>query len=275
VQRRHQKLIEESPSPLLAKHPELRERMGQAAVAAARAVGYTNAGTIEFIVDPDTLDFYFLEMNTRLQVEHPVTELVTGLDLVHLQLRVAAGEPLPFTQADVTARGHAIEARVYAEDPVQNFYPSIGRLRLVVPPRAPGVRVDGGYESGDEVSQHYDAMLAKVIAYGATRAEAIARLRAALADFVLLGLTTNTAFLRDVLAHPEFAAGRATTRFIEEKLASWQPRPPADLDLALIAAAMHDVLTPGAGLAGVDRSAPEGDPYSPWARADGFRLGAG
>jgi acetyl-CoA carboxylase biotin carboxylase subunit len=275
VQRRHQKLIEESPSPLLAEHPDLRERMGQAAVAAARAVGYTNAGTIEFIVDPDTLAFYFLEMNTRLQVEHPVTELVTGLDLVHLQLRVAAGEALPVAQGDVTARGHAVEGRVYAEDPAQGFFPSIGRLRLVVPPRGPGLRVDGGYESGDEVSQHYDAMLAKVIAYGGTRAEALARLDAALADFVLLGLTTNTAFLRDVLAHPEFAVGRATTRLIEEQFAGWQPRPPSDPDLVLIAAALHDMLRPASGSAGVDWVAAKGDPYSPWAREDGFRVGAG
>jgi acetyl-CoA carboxylase biotin carboxylase subunit len=274
IQRRHQKLIEESPSPLLRLHPELRERMGQAAVAAARAVGYTNAGTIEFIVDPDTLAFYFLEMNTRLQVEHPVTELLTGLDLVHLQLRVAAGEPLPFSQGEVTARGHALECRVYAEDPAQAFYPSIGRLLTVVEPSGPGLRVDSGFETGDEVSQHYDALLAKVIAQAATRAEAIARLEAALARYVLLGLTTNTAFLRAVLAHPEFQAGTATTRFIDQHLSEWRPDDAVVPDAALIAAAISELLAPTATPAATHNgAAPEGDRYSPWARGDRFRLG--
>ncbi len=271
IQRRHQKIIEESPSPLLARRPGLRERMGAAAVAAARAVGYTNAGTIEFIVDPDTLAFYFLEMNTRLQVEHPVTELVTGLDLVHWQLQVAQGQPLPLTQADVSARGHAIEGRVYAEDPAQHFYPSIGRLLTVVEPRGPGLRVDSGFESGDEVSQHYDAMLAKVVAHAATRAEAMARLDAALSRYVLLGLTTNTTFLRAVLAHPEFQAGAATTQFVAEHMADWQPAPGEAPEAAVVAAAVSDYLAhttmPGAG------AAPGADPFSPWGRADGFRMG--
>jgi 3-methylcrotonyl-CoA carboxylase alpha subunit len=276
VQRRHQKLIEESPSPLLVQHPDLRERMGQAAVAAARAVGYTNAGTVEFIVDPDTLDFYFLEMNTRLQVEHPVTELLTGLDLVQLQLRVAAGEPLPFTQASVTARGHALECRVYAEDPANHFYPSIGRLLTVVEPRGPGLRVDNGVETGDDVSQHYDALLAKVIAHAATRPEAIARLDAALARYVLLGLTTNTAFLRAVLAHPQFQAGAATTQFIAQHFAGWQPVAGPLPDAALVAAAMSDYLAlTSARTAGANGAEAAGDPYSPWSRADGFRVGKG
>jgi acetyl/propionyl-CoA carboxylase alpha subunit len=281
IQRRHQKIVEEAPSPLLEAYPELRERMGQAAVAAARAVGYQNAGTIEFIVDPASLEFYFLEMNTRLQVEHPVTELLTGLDLVKLQLTVAAGEPLPLTQADIMARGHALECRVYAEDPADEFYPSIGPLHLVVEPHAPGVRVDSGFESGDIVSQHYDALLAKVITHAGTRAEALARMEAALARYVVLGVTTNLAFLRAILAHPEFRAGTATTHFIPEHFAGWRPAagaPPAD---ALIAAALSDYLGSASragaaqAQAAADGAGPasEAEPFSPWAQPDAFRIG--
>jgi acetyl-CoA carboxylase biotin carboxylase subunit len=271
IQRRHQKLIEESPAPLLHQHPALRERMAAAAVAAARAVGYHNAGTVEFIVNPDTLDFYFLEMNTRLQVEHPVTEAVTGLDLVHLQLRVAAGERLPFTQAEVTARGHALECRVIAEDPAQGFLPVSGPVLLAREPHGPGLRVDSGFETGDEVSPHYDSLLAKVIAHAPTRTEALARMDAALADYRLLGVTTNLEYLRDVLCHPEFRAGSATTSFIQNHLPAWQPAPAPEI--ALIAAALHDRLSatqqPARAL-----SSPPAD-GSPWARADGFRIGQG
>jgi len=269
LQRRHQKVIEETPSPLLVQHPFLREQMGRAAVAAARAVHYHNAGTIEFIVDPDTLQFYFLEMNTRLQVEHPITEMLTGLDLVHWQLRVAQGEALPFTQDQLTARGHAIECRVCAEDPAQSFYPSVGRLLRADEPRGPGLRVDSGFVGGDEISPHYDSLLAKVIAHATTRAEAIQKLDAALARYTVLGLTTNIAFLRDLLAHPEFVGGNATTQFIGQHFAQWQP--PAPPPAAFIAAALTEQLaappanTPPA-VAGAS---------SPWDRKDGFRLGAG
>jgi acetyl-CoA carboxylase biotin carboxylase subunit len=216
VQRRHQKIIEESPSPVLT--PALRERMGDAAVAAARACGYRNAGTIEFLVDGEGRDarFYFLEMNTRLQVEHPVTEGVTGLDLVHLQLRVAAGEPLPFRQSDVTSRGHAIECRVYAEDPDAGFLPQAGRLLLYREPTLPAVRIDSGVAEGSEITVHYDPMIAKVIATATTRDAAIARIASALAQFPILGVRTNTPFLLRILAHPAFRAGKVHTAFLDE-----------------------------------------------------------
>jgi acetyl-CoA/propionyl-CoA carboxylase biotin carboxyl carrier protein len=202
LQRRHQKVVEEAPSPLLT--PVQRAAMGDAAVAVAKAVGYTGAGTVEFIVGADRPDaFFFLEMNTRLQVEHPVTELVTGLDLVALQLRVAAGEPLPLTQDDVVLRGHAVEARVYAEDPRAGFLPTGGRVLALREPSGLGVRVDSGIAPGDVVGSAYDPLLAKVVAHGADRAEALARLDAALAGTVVLGLDTNVAFLRALLADPE------------------------------------------------------------------------
>jgi 3-methylcrotonyl-CoA carboxylase alpha subunit len=275
IQRRHQKIIEESPSPLLEAHPELRAAMGQAAVTAAKAVGFQNAGTIEFIVDPETREFYFLEMNTRLQVEHPVTELITGHDLVKLQLRVAAGEPLPFSQRQVQSRGHALECRVYAEDPAQNYLPSIGTIRLLAEPRGPGVRVDGGYETGDTVSQFYDALLAKVVVSGADRAEAIERMEAALTRYVLLGVKTNLSFLRAILAQPEFRAGTATTEIIEEHLSDWQPAAAAPPDEAFIATALADYLrtrASGARLAaGPEDTA--SDPFSPWRQSDSFRIG--
>ena len=216
VQRRHQKIIEETPSPLLT--PELRAQMGQAAVAAAKAVGYYNAGTVEFIVDPDTLKFYFLEMNTRLQVEHPVTEFVTGLDLVHWQIRVAAGEPFPFTQSHFTQRGHAIECRVYAEDPANGFLPSTGKLLQYIEPRGPGIRVDSGFTDGDDVTHFYDPLLAKLIVHAEDREAAIQRMLAALKEFVVHGVTTNLDFLQAVLSHPDFANGQVTTRWVESNL---------------------------------------------------------
>jgi acetyl-CoA carboxylase biotin carboxylase subunit len=217
LQRRHQKVIEESPSPALT--PGLRARMGDAAVAAARAAGYRNAGTIEFLVEGagDDARFYFLEMNTRLQVEHPVTEAVTGLDLVHAQLRVAAGEPLGWTQASLTHRGHAIECRVYAEDPANGFLPQAGPLLLYREPRGPGVRVDSGVTEGGDVSVHYDPMLAKVIVQAETRAGAIARASAALREFPVLGIRTNMPYLRAVLAHPSFVNGDVDTGFLDRE----------------------------------------------------------
>ncbi len=266
VQRRHQKIIEESPSPVMT--PALRAAMGEAAVAAARAVGYVNAGTVEFIVDAAG-GFYFLEMNTRLQVEHPVTEMVTGLDLVEWQLRVAAGEPLPWAQDELQQRGHAIECRVYAEDPARNFLPDTGTVLLADEPE--GTRVDAGVKTGDEVTIHYDPMISKVIVHAPDRAAAIRQMRWALAHYTLLGLTTNLPFLQAVLAHPVFQAGEATTHFIERYLGEWGHEPAALPDEALIALALHDLLA--------QRRADElqrlhsGDPYNPWRQRDGFRVG--
>jgi len=211
VQRRHQKVIEEAPSP--AVDAGLRSRMGAAAVAAAEAIGYRGAGTVEFLLGGDGA-FYFLEMNTRLQVEHPVTEAITGLDLVDWQLRVARGERLPLTQEQVTLAGHAIEVRLYAEDPYAGFLPQTGRIAVWRPANGPGVRIDHGMKEGLAISPFYDPMIAKVIAHGATREEARTRLVQALRDTVVLGPTTNRHFLIRLLEHPEFAAGRATTAFI-------------------------------------------------------------
>ena len=257
VQRRHQKIIEETPSPLLT--PELRERMGAAAVAAAQAAGYSNAGTVEFIVDPGSLEFYFLEMNTRLQVEHPVTELTTGLDLVQAQLRVAAGEPFPYEQEHFRQRGHAIECRIYAEDPANGFLPGTGKLLRYIEPRGPGIRVDSGFRAGDEVTPYYDPLLAKLIVHAEDRPSAIRRMQAALRGFVVHGVPTDIDFLQDVLAHPDFAAGRVTTRWVETQF-NWQPpAPPPEI---LIAAALADLAAPEAAAL---PSAPRGaDPFSPW-----------
>ncbi len=220
IQRRHQKIIEETPSPALT--PELRARMGAAAVAAARAARYVNAGTVEFLVDAAG-DFYFLEMNTRLQVEHPVTEWVTGLDLVRAQLLVAAGAPLPWRQEEIVPRGHAIECRLYAEDPAHGFRPSLGRILLLDEPAGPGVRVDSGVAAGDEVTMHYDPLLAKLSVHGPDRAAAIARALAALREYAVLGIATNVAYLQAILDHPEFRAGRTHTGFLDAHLAGWPP----------------------------------------------------
>ena len=211
MQRRHQKVIEEAPSP--AVNADLRARMGAAAVAAARAIGYRGAGTVEFLLGGDGA-FYFLEMNTRLQVEHPVTEAITGLDLVEWQLRVARGEALPLTQEQVPLKGHAIEVRLYAEDAYADFLPQTGRIDVWRPASGPGVRTDHGMKDGLAISPFYDPMIAKVIAHGATREEARRRLAKALRDTVVLGPTTNRHFLIRLLEHPEFAAGKATTAFL-------------------------------------------------------------
>jgi acetyl-CoA/propionyl-CoA carboxylase biotin carboxyl carrier protein len=261
IQRRHQKIVEESPCPVMT--PALRARMTEAALATARAVDYVNAGTIEFLLDEDGT-FYFLEMNTRLQVEHPVTELVTGIDLVAAQLRIARGEPLGVTQGDVAARGHAVEARVYAEDPARGFLPSAGPIFALREPQGPGVRVDGGVRTGTVVPVDYDPMLAKVCAWGATRGEALARLRAAVADTVVLGPSTNLAFLSAVLAHPAVEAGDTYTSFVDEHLGSWTP-PAGDARLALVAAALH----------GQHAAADGGGarPLGPWERLGPWRLG--
>jgi 3-methylcrotonyl-CoA carboxylase alpha subunit len=264
VQRRHQKIIEEAPSPVLST--ALRAEMGAAAVRVTRAAGYTNAGTAEFMLAPDGA-YYFLEMNARLQVEHPVTELVTGLDLVALQLRVAAGEPLPLSQEDVTLRGHALECRVYAEDPAAGFLPSTGRLTLFDSPRGPGVRVDAGVASGDEVTVHYDPMLAKLITNGETRAEAIARGIHALRRFPVLGVTTNIPFLARAIGHPAFVAGHLSTSFVARHLADAGAATPPSHD-ALLLAALWQATAPVASAPDVTQ------PYDPWRAASGWTLAA-
>ncbi|HLV78260.1 MAG TPA: acetyl/propionyl/methylcrotonyl-CoA carboxylase subunit alpha [Marinobacter sp.] len=235
VQRRHQKVVEEAPSPFVT--PELREAMGKAAVKAALACGYEGAGTVEFLVDKDR-NFYFLEMNTRLQVEHPVTELITGQDLVAWQLRVAEGQPLPLTQDDIRFDGHAIEVRLYAEDPADGFTPQTGTLHQFLPAKGEGLRFDTGVRSGDVVSSHYDPMLGKIIAWGQSRDEARRRLIRALEDTVVSGVTTNRYFLSRIIADATFGAGAATTAFLQQAFRddpSLAPQTPGIRELALSA----------------------------------------
>jgi 3-methylcrotonyl-CoA carboxylase alpha subunit len=276
VQRRHQKVLEEAPAPGL--DPKNREAMGKAAVAAAKAIGYSGAGTVEFITETDRERagalggrFYFMEMNTRLQVEHPVTEMITGLDLVELQLRVAAGEALPFSQKDLKFEGHAIEARIYAEDPSREFLPATGKLvHLAFPDERRDVRVDAGVETGGEITPWYDPMIAKLIVHGADRAAALARLAQALREVEVAGVTTNVAFLQRVVASRAFREGELDTGLIErnrEELLSGKDSVEADL----LAVAAY------AELAEEERAAREraqrsGDPHSPWHSVDGWRL---
>jgi len=240
IQRRHQKVVEEAPSPFLDR--ETREAMGRQAVALARAVDYRSAGTVEFIVDQER-NFYFLEMNTRLQVEHPVTEQVTGLDLVELMIRIAAGEPLPFTQDDVQLAGWAIEARVYAEDPTRNFLPSIGRLVRYLPPSGEGVRLDAGVFEGAEIGVHYDPLIAKLIVSGPDRNTTIDRLRGALDEFYVAGVQHNLPFLSAVAANPRFREGKLSTNFIAEEFPRGFAPPPGfvepDRAILLAAALAH------------------------------------
>ncbi|KAF1697656.1 acetyl/propionyl/methylcrotonyl-CoA carboxylase subunit alpha [Pseudoxanthomonas koreensis] len=268
AQRRYQKVLEESPSPFLT--PELRAAMGQAAVAAARAIGYVNAGTVEFIVDADG-NFYFMEINTRLQVEHPVTEMVTGLDLVEWQLRVAAGEPLPLRQEQVPQEGHAIEVRLYAEDPDAGFLPASGTLRaLELPAPSPRVRVDAGVEAGDTVTVFYDPMIAKLIVHDADRPRALSRLRAALARCHVAGTKTNLAFLEALARHPAVVEGRIDTGYLDRHLDEFLDTGAALPSPLLAAAGTALLLRAQAREAGSARGS--GDPASPWAVADGWRL---
>jgi acetyl-CoA carboxylase biotin carboxylase subunit len=239
IQRRHQKVIEECPSPI--NDPELRRRMGEAAVKIGQTVNYAGAGTVEFLLADATREFYFLEMNTRLQVEHPVTELVTGFDLVREQFLVAAGESLSFAQEDVSWTGHAIECRIYAEDPANNFFPSPGTITHLREPAGPGIRIDSGVASGSEVSIHYDPMIAKLAVWGRSRDEAIARLRRALDEYEVSGITTTLPFFREVVTDKEFVSGQLDTGFIarfNERRVSVDP-PEEQADLAAIAAAIH------------------------------------
>ena len=268
IQRRHQKVIEEAPAP---HFPEATRRsMAEAAVAAARAIGYSGAGTIEFLLDRSG-SFYFIEMNTRLQVEHPVTELITGFDLVEWQLRVAAGDPLPIRQEDIRATGHAVEVRLYAEDPARNFLPQTGRLRhLRFPADGPHVRVDSGVREGDAISIYYDPMIAKLIVWDRDRLSAIRRLRRALAETEIAGPVTNRAFLAEIAAHPAFAAGEVDTGFIDRHAADLVPPPeaPSETVLALGTAFLLEERRREAETA-AHRSH---DPWSPWHNLNGWRL---
>ena len=274
LQRRHQKVIEEAPAPGMSD--EVRAAMGKAATEAARAVGYVGAGTVEFIADGReglrADRFYFMEMNTRLQVEHPVTEAITGLDLVELQLKVAAGEPLGFTQADVGATGHAVEARLYAEDPEKGFLPSTGKLWALQFPEGEGIRIDTGVEPGDTVTPFYDPMIAKVIAHGATRDEALDRLGAALGETIVAGPRTNLAFLKKLTEAPGFREGPFDTGFIERNISALgaEPQP---LDAAAVAAAalqLEEARLDAGLLEAAGRT--EGAARSPWLVADAFSM---
>jgi acetyl-CoA carboxylase biotin carboxylase subunit len=273
VQRRHQKIIEETPAPTL--DAALRHGLTSAALRLAAAVDYSNAGTVEFLVGPDG-DFYFLEMNTRLQVEHPITELVTGIDIVHQQLRIARGEPLALTQEQLSQRGHAIECRLYAEDPAHGFLPATGRIRVLREPHGPGRRIDSGIALHQEVTPYYDPILAKLISYGATRQEALLRLQALLRDYTILGVTTNRQFLLDVIASPAFAAGETDTAFLERHFAAWQPQAVVS-DEILALTALGDFLQRHGQLTGAP-AAPtpatsETVSTTPWQRYDGWRIG--
>ena len=274
LQRRHQKVIEEAPAPDMPA--DVRAAMGAAAVAAARAVGYVGAGTVEFIADGSRGltpgGFFFMEMNTRLQVEHPVTEAITGLDLVELQLHVAAGEKLPFDQDHLGIQGHAVEARLYAEDPESGFLPSTGRLHALGLPEGEGVRVDTGVEEGDEVTPFYDPMIAKVIARGATRDEALDRLSAALGDTLVAGPRTNLAFLKALADNADFRAGRFDTGFIDRNLAALGAVK-RDAGPEVIAAAARALLEREERRLAAACAARSDEVFSPWAVNDGFRLG--
>ncbi len=270
AQRRYQKVLEESPSPFLT--PQLRAAMGEAAVLAARTIDYANAGTVEFIVDPDG-GYYFMEINTRLQVEHPVTEMTTGLDLVEWQLRVAAGQPLPLAQEAVAQRGHAIEVRLYAEDPEAGFLPGSGRLqRLRLPQASPQVRIDAGVVEGDTVSIHYDPMIAKLIVHDRDRPAALARLREALAACAIEGPKSNIIFLEALVRHPAVVEARIDTGYLDRHLDEFTGTDDdADDHPLLLAAATAALLQQEQ--ARREAAAASADPSSPWAIADGWRLG--
>jgi acetyl-CoA carboxylase biotin carboxylase subunit len=269
-------VLEESPSPIV--DAGMRRRMGEVAVRVAEAARYTNAGTVEFLVDEDK-NFYFLEMNTRLQVEHPVTELTTGLDLVQLQIRIASGEKLPFGQKDVTLRGHSIECRIYAEDPDNNYFPSPGKVQLLLEPSGPGIRLDSGIYEGWTVPNEYDPLLAKLIAYGEDRPQVISRLLQALSEYFVGGIKSNTSLFRRILSDPDFQAGKLDTSYLDRLLESESPETKtaetkrADTSIAAIAAGVFAVLDSASTLSGDaatssnGASEPAGPDTSNWRKA--------
>jgi len=270
LQRRHQKVVEEAPSPMV--DAGMRRHMGEVAVRVAQAAAYTNAGTVEFLVDAEK-NFYFLEMNTRLQVEHPVTELITGLDLVHLQIRIAARERLPFTQDEVQIRGHAIECRIYAEDPDNNYFPSPGKITLLLAPSGPGIRRDSGMYEGWTVPMDYDPLLAKLIGYGTDREQAIARLARALNEYFVGGIKTNLPLFRRILSDPDFRAAKIDTGFLDRLLKQKQPEAPSDpktVEAAAVAAGIFATLgspAMGAGERPVANGANKPNAVSNWKAA--------
>jgi len=267
IQRRHQKIIEETPSPIMTG--SLKEKMGKAAVEVAKAVGYSNAGTVEFMVDGN-LNFYFMEMNTRLQVEHPITEMTTGIDLAKWQLRIANGEKLTLKQSDLTQRGHAIECRIYAEDPSNGFLPSIGKLKKVQEPSGPNIRNDTGIFSGTNITSYYDPMLAKLITYAENRKECINKMIWALSHYVIMGVTTNISFLKTVIEHKEFHKGNTTTHFIDnhfKDLTIAKNGLPID---AIIALSVYDSIH--SKKQEIVRYK-EADPHSPWQHIGRWRVG--
>ena len=266
IQRRHQKIIEESPSPIMTA--ALRKKMGVAAVAAAKAVGYTNAGTVEFMVDGKN-NFYFMEMNTRLQVEHPITEMTTGVDLAKWQLKIASGEKLSLKQKDIVQRGHAIECRIYAEDPSNGFLPSIGKLEKVEAPTGPNVRDDTGIFTGMEITPYYDPMLSKIITYAENRDENIKKMIWALSRYVVLGVTTNISFLKKVLEHDEFKKGNVTTHFIDNYFKDWTVSKESLPIDAIIALAVYDSMHKKTQ--DIVRYK-EADPHSPWKHVGRWRV---
>ena len=277
VQRRHQKVLEEAPAPGLS--PGRRKAMGEAAVAAAKSIKYTGAGTVEFIAAQDGT-FYFMEMNTRLQVEHPVTEMITGLDLVRWQLAVASGDPIPLRQNEIRMNGHAIEARIYAENPAKGFLPSTGTLRHLRAPQGcefsvtgGPVRVDSGVRQGDAITPHYDPMIAKLVVWGEDRGIALGRLRAALAEYEIVGVSTNLAFLARTVAGKAFSSADLDTGLIERCRAELFPADPGPCDEDLAAAALAELLAEQAQAAAAARAS--GDPHSPWNNVDGWRLNLG
>jgi acetyl-CoA carboxylase biotin carboxylase subunit len=272
VQRRHQKVIEEAPSAVVGD--DLRQRMGEAAVRLALSAGYVNAGTVEFLVD-SVENFYFLEMNTRLQVEHPVTELVTGLDLVQMQIKIAMGEPLALKQEEVRLRGHAVECRIYAEDPENNFFPSPGLITRLVQPGGPGIREDCGVYAGWTVPLEYDPMLSKLVAFAETREMAIDRMLRALDEYAIGGIKTNIGLFRRILQDADFRAARIDTGYLERKLAEAAPVEVSEVPKDVVALAAALLASPGTERAAVRAAPIDGDPASKWAlagRQEGLRT---
>jgi acetyl-CoA carboxylase biotin carboxylase subunit len=268
IQRRYQKIVEETPSVALT--PELREKMGSVAVKVAKTAGYTNAGTVEFLLD-ESGEFYFLEVNARVQVEHPITEAVVGVDLVKQQIRVASGDQLSLEQDELVQRGHAIECRIYAEDPERNFLPCAGKILFVKEPEGPGIRCDSGIWSGCEVSVHYDPILSKLVVWDETREQACKKMAAALKHYAILGIKTTISFLADVMEHPAFLEGKTHTSFIPEHFPNWKPSEAEGLErqVALLAAAALDS-KPATFRA---EGAAAGDAFSPWKSGTKWRVG--